>query len=271
MCVTPALKGAWCEACLESRNRIKQLNSVSFLFFSVRVVTPVCSCTGCNYTDQDGRYTFPSVGFRSLFTVQPTSKATVIATFQDVVAGKNVTTPAVTVQKSSAGLAYYMGFLPGFAYFMPAIPIRPADRGGTDNAFTHFIPSNFSKPVFDLLRSTLSAATTKQVNCSNHLVHGRVVTSTKGVVVPLSNWNTYTNAATPAPASNHTNATAPPNFNNITNFTVTVTHRAVKPGMKVSLATGGAITEVTGLNVTGSVTYRLGYFAIADALIIRPK
>ena len=146
---------------------------------------------------------------------------------------------------------------------------RPADRGGTDNAFTHFIPSNFSVPVFDLLRSTLHANTSKHVNCSNHFVHGRVVTSTKGVVVPLSNWNTYTNA------SAHTNATAnttaAPNFNNMTYFNVTVTNKAVKSGMKVSLATGGAVTELKGLDVTaGSVTYMLQSFAIADALIIRP-
>ena len=232
--------------------------------------TPTCGCSGCNYTDHAGPYTFPSVGFRSLFTVNSVFKADVLATYQDVVAGKNVTTPAVTVQASGTGLAYYMGFLPGYAYFMPAIPMRPADRGGTDDAFTHFIPTNFSKPTLELLRSTLHANTTKQVNCSNHFVHGRVVTSTKGVVVPLSNWNTYTSPGQ-APGPSNPNATAPPNFNNITNFNVTVTHTAVKPGMKVSLATGGSVTEVTGSNVAGGVTYMLGHFAIADALIIRPK
>ena len=92
--------------------------------------------------------------------------------------GKNVIT-AVTVQDG-----VHMGFLPGFACFMPAIPIGPADRGGTDNAFTHFIPSNFSKPMLMALAQCCLHGT-KQVNCSTHFVHGRVVTFTKGVVVPL--------------------------------------------------------------------------------------
>ena len=40
--------------------------------------------------------------------------------------------PALTRRAIGAGQAFYCGFLPGLAYFFPAVPRRPADRGCTD-------------------------------------------------------------------------------------------------------------------------------------------
>ena len=104
--------------------------------------------------------------------------------------------PASTVVEVGKGVVHYYGWLPGLAYFAPAIPVRPADRGGTDKAFTHFVPSNFSDSVLSLVASAAEAAlVTRHVVCSNHLVHGRVVlatpsatSKTKGAVVSLTNW-----------------------------------------------------------------------------------
>ena len=88
--------------------------------------------------------------------------------------------PASTVLEVGKGRVHYYGWLPGLAYFAPAIPVRPADRGGTDKAFTHFVPSNFSAPVLGLVAGAAEAAmVTRHVMCSNHLVHGRVVLATR--------------------------------------------------------------------------------------------
>jgi hypothetical protein len=79
----------------------------------------------------------------------------------------------------------------GLSYFLPAIPLRPADRGGTDQAFTHFVPSNFSADVLELVRNaSVVGQVQRQVVCSNNLVHGRAVVAKGGqaVVVPLTNW-----------------------------------------------------------------------------------
>ena len=48
--------------------------------------------------------------------------------------------PAVTLNKVGKGSAMYVGFLPGLTYFWPAMPLRPMDRGATDDAMTHFLP-----------------------------------------------------------------------------------------------------------------------------------
>ena len=182
---------------------------------------------------------------RHFFT--PAATFTVIASYDDA-----ASTPAGVRTTSGKGTVLYYSFYPGLSYFLPAMPVRPADRGGTDAAYTHFIPSAFNKDVLALIKDVAQTAGAQpQVTCSNPLVHGKPVVSKtgKGVVVPLVNW-----AGT----------------ENLTNLTITVNIPSVKKGMKASLATGGKVTELpesAGWG-GGGVSFLLD-LDIADALILR--
>ena len=188
----------------------------------------------------------PVIALRHFF--KPAAGASVIATFDDA-----AQTPAAVHAASGKGSSLYYSFLPGLSYFLPALPVRPTDRGGTDDAYTHFIPSNWSQDVLGLIQNASAAAgVKKQVTCSNPLVHGKpVVSKTKGVVVPLVNW-------------------AGSGIDNLTNLTVTVNIPEVKPGMKATMATGGKVTELpaSGSGAAAGVSFSLD-LGIADALILR--
>lgn len=62
------------------------------------------------------------------------SDAVVLGTFRD---GQ----PAVLAKTHGKGRAYLFGFLPGQAYLKSGLPILPPDRGSTDAAFTHYLPT----------------------------------------------------------------------------------------------------------------------------------
>ena len=88
-------------------------------------------------------------GARDVF--RPAADATVLARHGDGA-------PAATVRTAGRGRAFFLGFLPGLSYYAPAIPQRPADRGGTDAAFSHFLPTNFSVEVRELVTGMASPA-----------------------------------------------------------------------------------------------------------------
>src|SRR5207249_2404934 len=77
----------------------------------------------------------PVLGARSRFV---TTGSFGTATFSD--GG-----PAVATVNVGKGRCYYLGFLPGLSYFQPAIPLRPVDRGSTDDTMAHFIPTKFDR------------------------------------------------------------------------------------------------------------------------------
>lgn len=121
--------------------------------------------------------------------------------------------------------------------------------------YTHFIPSAWNDDVLERIIKNVSAVAGAgpQVNCSNHLVHGKLIVSKvgKGVAIPLVNW-----------------AGTGMEYEQLANLTVTVNHPAVKPGMKATLATGGKVTELKSTYSGGGVTFALD-LGIADALILR--
>ena len=96
--------------------------------------------------------------------------------------------PAVITRKVRRGKATYAGFFPGMAYFQPAIPKRPCDRGATDDAFTHFIPTEFDQKARDLILSPV-AHIDRPVECSVQLVEPSLIESDTGIAVPLINWS----------------------------------------------------------------------------------
>lgn len=95
--------------------------------------------------------------------------------------------PAVTEHATGKGKAIYTAFLPGLTYFKPAIPKRPVDRGATDDAFVHFLPTEFDANAAALI-SSAAISIEKPVECSHPLVETTVIESKSGVVIPLVNW-----------------------------------------------------------------------------------
>ena len=65
----------------------------------------------------------PVIALRHFF--KPAAGASVIATYDDA-----AQTPAAVHAASGKGSSLYYSFLPGLSYFLPALPVRPTDRGG---------------------------------------------------------------------------------------------------------------------------------------------
>jgi hypothetical protein len=122
--------------------------------------------------------TLPVLSARSRFT--PAKEASVELTFKDG-------TPAVVHRVAGKGSATYCGFLPGLSYFHSAIPKRPVDRGATDDAFIHFLPSDFHQGAQDLISKPL-AKISKPVYCNAPLVESTLIESKSATLVPLINW-----------------------------------------------------------------------------------
>lgn len=60
----------------------------------------------------------------------PASTSSVIATYNGTAKA-----PAAVYTATGKGAAFYVSFYPGFSYFLPAMPVRPTDRGGLDSAY----------------------------------------------------------------------------------------------------------------------------------------
>ena len=95
---------------------------------------------------------------------------------------------AITIHPYGNGQAMVCGFLPGLSYFQPAIPIRPLDRGATDDAMSHFIPTAFDAAAHALIGAQADGLV-RPVSSSEPLVETSVVQADTGVVMPLVNWS----------------------------------------------------------------------------------
>ena len=75
------------------------------------------------------------------------------------VLGTFVSDGSVALQRSSVGKGAVVqcSFHPGLAYFSPALPRRPADRGCSEQSYNHMIPTEFAAAARDIL--LVSAAT----------------------------------------------------------------------------------------------------------------
>jgi hypothetical protein len=108
--------------------------------------------------------------------------ATVIGTFAD-------RGPAMTTKAVGQGRAIHLAYLPGLSYFGPAVPRRPVDRGSTDDAMAHFIPTAFNTTTRTLLISLLPADLARPVTCSEPLVEASVIDAPQGWLIPLVKWS----------------------------------------------------------------------------------
>jgi len=121
---------------------------------------------------------FPVFGSISRITA-PT--AVYLATFSDG-------SPAIMARSEGKGRIIYCAFLPGLSYFKPAIPLRPADRGATDDSMANFIPSQFDKNVGALVGS-IADNVSSPVETSNSLVETTVIESPAGTAITFTNWS----------------------------------------------------------------------------------
>lgn len=118
-------------------------------------------------------------GAKSSF--EPAKDAHVMGNFKDGSA-------AITLREAGKGRAYYCGFLPGLSYFKPAIPLRPVDRGSTEDTMAHFIPTKFDK-VAGMIVATPMEEAEKPVLCSEPLVETTIIEAPKGTLITLVNWS----------------------------------------------------------------------------------
>jgi hypothetical protein len=176
--------------------------------------------------------TMPVIGARSQIRL---SGAESKATFAD-------NSPALTVHRppGARGTAYYAAFLPGLSYFKPAIPMRPVDRGSTDDAMAHLIPSDFNLGAASVVALPIVESECP-LTCSNPLVETSIIESRHGTLVPLVNWSG-------APVRR-----------------LKVTLRANVAGQECSLAGGGKV----GVSSEGGNRVFTLDLAVADALILR--
>lgn len=148
-------------------------------------------------------------------------------------------TPATIQRSVEKGATTYCAFLPSLSYYKPAIPKRPVDRGATDDAFVHFLPTDLDPNAFRLIGSPLEKVR-KPVVCDAPLVETTLIRSKSSALVPVINW---------------TNAPR-------TEMSVTID----TPLNKASLATGKPIrTQRKGDQLV--CTFSL---ETADAIILRP-
>jgi hypothetical protein len=179
----------------------------------------------------DTAYRMPIVGVRSRFTAE--ASGDVVYTFSDGA-------PAVVARPVEKGWAAYCAMLPGLSYYHPAIPMRPVDRGATEQAMIHLLPTRFD-PAAAALIAAPAISLARPVRCSVPMVETTVIQSRRGAVIPLVNW-------TPDP---------------ISNLQVQVNIRV--PVGRPSLASGQPLQAEKR---DGSMVYTLDLDA-ADALILR--
>lgn len=94
--------------------------------------------------------------------------------------------PARTFNIVGEGEAWYVAYLPGLSYLKPSIPLRPVDRGATDDSMAHFIPRDFDFGSRLLFPSV--TALDLPVICSKRLVENTVIQAKQGTVISLINW-----------------------------------------------------------------------------------
>lgn len=108
--------------------------------------------------------------------------AEVLGTFKDG-------TPALFQNKLRVGKALTCAALPGTAYVKPAIPDRPCDRGSTDEAFTHFLPTRFDLDLRTFIAMwAFAAGAQRPILTSEDLVETSWIESRKGIAIPLINY-----------------------------------------------------------------------------------
>lgn len=175
--------------------------------------------------------TLPVVGVRAKLKV---ASGDVVGKFSDGSA-------AIVRRTVGKGQTIACGFLPSLSYYHSAIPRRPVDRGSSDDAMAHFLPTEFHLGAAKLI-GQLADDLPRRVSCSERLVEPMLIESPKGRLVILVNW-------TPQP---------------IQGLKVRLAKSLVAG--KVTLAGGGAVTRKDD----GDYVELTLDLAVADAIKLAP-
>ena len=112
-------------------------------------------------------------GYRQAIQLPKTNAASVLAVSE---AGG----PAAVSNRVGKGTAILCGFLPGFAYVRPAIPMWPFGRGG-DEDLSAFIPTGYDAAIRSVFQGWLnSAGIVSPVACSEPLVEATLLKGNDG-------------------------------------------------------------------------------------------
>ena len=127
-------------------------------------------------------------GVKSIVEVtRPFTSADLLATFTDG-------SPAAVRSAVGHGQVFYYAWLPGLSYFDTAIPLRPVDRGSTDQNFNHFLPTEFATLAKDMLTLPLAHrlhndSTVVPIRSTDPLVEiGYIFAPGVGYAFPCVNW-----------------------------------------------------------------------------------
>jgi hypothetical protein len=145
------------------------------------------------------------------------------------------------IRQTQVGQGRVLAFtgLPGLAYFQPALPRRPVDRGTLDTSSAHLLPTQFNAGLRTLITEA-TAGTPRRVYSSDPLIEATLLQAPTGVAVPVINWR-----GTP-----------------VQNVVVTIQ----APGRQVTRASGLPVEVLPG--EPGSLVCRFA-LEVADALIVR--
>jgi hypothetical protein len=85
---------------------------------------------------------------------------------------------AVVERRRGAGRAVVFGFFPGMAYLRSGLPLRPVDRGGSQDSFSHFLPTAMSPGLREaLVDAFLPPQLVRPVVCDAPLVEATLIDS----------------------------------------------------------------------------------------------
>ena len=158
------------------------------------------------------------------------------------------TVAAAAVEFPAAGRAVFMAFPVGLAYFDPAMPKRPVDRGSTDLNFNHFLPTDFEVGARRLAIAPIADLdAVRPVVPSDELVEAGIIAhdSSSDKVLVLVNWR-----GSP-----------------VQNLTLTLGPSVVPElsSMRLSRTSGQDVL------VQGQSTLRVPLLDVADAIVMRLK
>jgi hypothetical protein len=97
--------------------------------------------------------------------------------------------PAIVRRSVGQGQVIACAFLPSLTFFKPAVPLKPLDRGSTDDAMAHFIPTAFDPAARALIVAPLTDDLPRPVVTDNALVETAHIVSPVGTVVFFQNWS----------------------------------------------------------------------------------